>query len=58
MTESRRLSVLQCWEKLQRIDEALEVLPSYALKRQEALTESRKFFELQLARALRLEKRV
>lgn len=48
----RGLTICQCWERLQQIDEAISELPADRHSRFEDLLENRQFFEEQLKRLL------
>jgi hypothetical protein len=57
MGDERRLTVRECWARLQQIDEALADLPADrgCMKRMDRLFENRQFFERQLEQRLRHE---
>jgi hypothetical protein len=49
---NRGLSVRECWERLQRVDEEIAELPIYASPKFDLLLQRRQWFEKQLERLL------
>jgi hypothetical protein len=55
MGDERRLSVRECWARLQQIDESISTLGLDESHKLERLLENRQFFERQLENKLKRE---